>query len=427
MAGQETQYISDILKEFYTPVIVNQMYKKSPTWALLKKKTAPYAGKRIVIPVRTAFTEAVGALAANNYTLMTAQRNTYDQAWITMKRNYGRVMVDGFAIEAAKGKGGWIDVLQGEIEGNLDAFALDVDRQLMADGSGRLGTVLAVSATGATQTFTITGAAGLSDDVNPSAVKWFRAGQVVDFYRSGTLVGYAQLTSVTPSTVTVIAGAMSAGAPAPSDVVYKHSTYEGTSSNGEMIGLEGLIGAGNLLSSGLFENIDATAEVTWQSQVFALGSLSRATGTNKPSSTCLSEADIQTDLDAIDNYSAGEPVDIAITTKALRNKLIADQKLAYRTEILELNAGWKAIKYTGGDVELPIMGIKNCPTGRIYYLSQPHLTLYVLKALQWDDKLGGVIKGIAGMDAYEAWFKIYANMGTNCRNSMGKSYGYTLV
>lgn len=374
--------------------------------------------------MRTAFTEAVGALAANNYTLMTAQRNTYDQAWITMKRNYGRVMVDGFAIEAAKGKGGWIDVLQGEIEGNLDAFALDVDRQLMTDGSGVLGTVLA---TGSDTSFTVTGPAGLTDDVNPSSVKWIRNGQVLDFYRSGTLVGYAQVGTVVPSTATVTIGAMSAGKVYPADVIYKHSTYEGTSSNGEMIGLEGLIGAGNLLSSGVFENIDATAETTWRSQVFDIKTLARATGTNKPSAQCLSEADIQTDLDAIDNYSAGEPVDLAITTKALRNKLIADQKLAYRTEILELNAGWKAIKYSGGDVELPIMGIKNCPTGRIYYLSQPHLTLYVLKALQWDDKLGGVIKGIAGMDAYEAWFKIYSNMGTNCRNSMGKSYGYTLV
>jgi len=418
------QYISDILKEFYTPVIVNQMYKKSPVWALLKKKTAPYAGKRIVIPVRTAFTEAVGALAANNYTLMTAQRNTYDQAWILMKRNYGRVMVDGFAIEAAKGKGGWIDVLQGEIEGNLDAFALDVDRQLMADGSGVLGTI---RTTGSSTSFTVTGPAGLTDDVNPSSVKWFRVGQYIDFYHSGAFKGYAQVATVTPSTNTVTIGAMSADTIAPGDVIYKHLTYEGVNSNGEMIGLEGIISDGNLLSSGAFENIDATAEVTWRSQVQAIGSAGRATGTNKPSDTCLSEADIQTDLDQIDNYSAGEPVDIAITTKALRNKLIADQKLAYRTEILELNAGWKAIKYSGGDVELPIMGIKNCPTGRIYYLSQPHLTLYVLKALQWDDKLGGVIKGIAGMDAYEAWFKIYANMGTNCRNSMGKSYGYTLV
>jgi len=424
VAGQEYQYISDILKEFYTPVIVNQMYKKSPVWALLKKKTAPYAGKRVVIPVRVAFTEAVGALAANNYTLMSAQRNTYDQAWILMKRNYGRVMVDGFSIEAAKGKGGWIDVLQGEIEGNLDAFALDVDRQLMADGSGVLGIALTTGSYSAV----ITGPANLMGDINPTAAKWFRKGQLVDVYASNktSYKGYAQVSSVVPSTHTVnFAAAPSGGALADGDYFFKKGTYESSTANGEMVGLEGIISAGNLNGGSDFENIDASAEITWRSQVFNIASLARPTGTNKPSTTTLTEADIQADLDAIDNYSAGEPVDIAIMTKALRNKLIADQKLAYRTEVIELNAGWKAIKYSGGDVELPIMGIKMCPTGRVYYLSQPHLALYVLKALQWDDKLGGVIKGIAGMDAYEAWFKIYSNMGTNCRNSMGKSFGYT--
>ena len=35
--AQEYQYISDILKEFYTPAIVNQLWKKSPLYAVLKK------------------------------------------------------------------------------------------------------------------------------------------------------------------------------------------------------------------------------------------------------------------------------------------------------------------------------------------------------------------------------------------------------
>jgi len=38
----------------------------------------------------------------------------------------------------------------------------------------------------------------------------------------------------------------------------------------------------------------------------------------------------------------------------------------------------------------------------------------------WDDKGGGVVKPVAGSDAYEAWFKIYANLGTDCRNAHGK-------
>lgn len=412
MAMQEFQYIQDILKDVYTPVIVNQVYKKSPVFAILKKKTAAYAGKRIVIPVRTLFTEAVGARAANNYNLPAAQKNSYDQAYIYMKRVYGRVMVDGFAIEAAKGKGGWIDVLQGEIEGSIDAFALNLDRMLMGDGKGILGVENgAISG----QVITVKNPGGIAADSNPTLTKWLRKGMVLDIYDGTTPftakhADSVQISAVTSTTITLVGSIASCVA---NDVIMAEDTWEAAGPiSGELMGLEGIIGAGNYGSD--FEGIDATAEPTWQAYVQGTGSV-------------LTEKTIQNDLDAIDDKSAGEQVDLAITTKTLRNKLIADQKLAYKTEVLNLVAGWKAIKYTGGEIELPIMAVKNAPTGYMYYLSQPHLTLYTLKELSWDDKLGGVIKGVAGMDAYESWFKLYANMGTNCRNANGKNTAYTIV
>jgi hypothetical protein len=49
----------------------------------------------------------------------------------------------------------------------------------------------------------------------------------------------------------------------------------------------------------------------------------------------------------------------------------------------------------------------------------------LLKNLVWDDKGGGVVKPVAGSDAYEAWFKIYGNLGTDCRNAHGKTTNYT--
>ena len=108
MAWQEFQYIQDILKDIYAPSIVNQVYTKAPVWAQFKTKTVSAGGKRVVIPVRTALTEAVGAKKANTYTLPTALKTSYDQTYVYLKRNYGRVQVDGFSIESAKGKGGWI-------------------------------------------------------------------------------------------------------------------------------------------------------------------------------------------------------------------------------------------------------------------------------------------------------------------------------
>ena len=48
-----------------------------------------------------------------------------------------------------------------------------------------------------------------------------------------------------------------------------------------------------------------------------------------------------------------------------------------------------------------------------------------MKKLVWDNSGGGVIKPVSGEDQYEAWFKMYGNLGTDKRNAMGKGTGYT--
>jgi len=406
VAGQEYQYIGDILKEFYTPAIINQLWKKSPLWAILKKKSKDMVGKRVVIPVRVGLTEAVGARAANDYTLPTAQRNLYDQAYIAMKRVYGRVQVDGFSIASAKGKGGWIDVLQGEIQGVTDAFSLDIDRQLLTGGTG----VLAYqNGAVAGQVITVDTPGGIVDATGNT--RFFRKGQVLDIYDSDGDPIHAD--SVQVASVDAAAGTITltgnVAATEDNDLIFKENVHVAgaiSDSVGELMGIDGIVGTGNAPGS-TFQGIDATAETTWRSFVNATDEV-------------ITEQLIQEDLDAIDNNTDGEPVDLILTSYALRNKLVAIMKTYYKVETLNFVAGWKGIKYVGGNSELPVMTHKNCPAKYMYYLSRPHLALWVLKNLVWDDKGGGVVKPVAGSDAYEAWFKIYANLGTDCRNAHGK-------
>ena len=410
---QEFQYISDILREFYTPAIVNQLWKKSPLWAIIKKRTKDMVGKRVVTPVRIGLTEAVGGRVDNNNTLPTAQRNLYDQAYITMKRVYGRVKVDGLSIASAKGKGGWIDVLQGEIQGVTDAFSLDIDRQLIGGGQAVLGHCSGVNS--GTTTVPVDNPGGIVDAT--AKARFFRKGMVVDILDigSGTVknADSLQITSVDTAGNIVLSAIPTETA--DGDTIHREDTcstnvYDETV--GEMMGIDGIVQA-NVGAPGaaLFQGIDATSEVSWRSFVDATDEV-------------ISEQLIQEDLDAIDNNTDGEPVDLILTSYTLRNKLISLVKAYYKTETLNLVAGWKAIKYTGGNAELPVLAHKNCPAKYMYYLSRPHLTLWTLKNLVWDDKGGGVVKPVAGADAYEAWFKIYANLGTDCRNAHGKRTSY---
>jgi hypothetical protein len=67
---------------------------------------------------------------------------------------------------------------------------------------------------------------------------------------------------------------------------------------------------------------------------------------------------------------------------------------------------------------------KFCPTGYWYYINLKYLTFYTLKKLTWDSKGGGIIKPVKDEDEFEAWFKMFGNLGIDKRNAMGKSITY---
>jgi len=408
MAMQEFQYIQDILKEFFAPAIVNQVYKKAPFWAQVQKRDKGVYGKRIVIPVQTAFTEAVGARTANDYTLPTAQRNTYDQAYIYMKRNYGRIQVDGFSIESAKGKGGWVDIVTAETKGVSNAFAIDVDRQSMGRGTGVIGLVASVS----TADVTVDDPYGIAS--LGSGFHLFRAGMVLDGWDVSETPDVKDINSSAISSISgnVLTMDTDCSALADGDYLTREDVFSTTAANiGEMMGLDGIVDTANTPGSD-FQGIDRDTEPTWQAYVDTTAAV-------------ISENVIQELLDGIEQTTDGSSPNLALTTYALRNKLVDLIRADRVVETMDLKAGWKALRYVGGNVELPIMVHKFCPTGYFYAISLPHLTFYTLQNFIWDDKGGGVVKPVAGYDAYEAWFKMYGNIGTDCSNAHGKRTGLT--
>jgi len=412
LVGQEFQYIQDILKEFYAPAIVNQVYKKAPFWAQIKKLTKGVYGKRVVIPVQTAFSEAVGARVANNYNLPTASRSTFDQAYIYMKRQYGRIKVDGFAIESAKGKGGWVDIVTAETKGVANAFAIDVDRQSLGRGDGVLGHVAAAATS--TADVTVDNPFGITET---SVADLFRAGMVIDILDEATGAVNANslsISSISSNTLTLSATCTAADG----DLVCREDVGSTTVGNiGEMMGLDGLISASNYPSPSTgsegttFEGITTSSDYSWKSYI-------------NSTQTVISETAIQELLDQVEQNTDGENVNLALTTYDLRNKLIEIMQGDRMLQTMDLKAGWKAIKYIGGNIELPIMVHKQLSPYHFYAVSLPHIKFYTLKKLVWDNKGGGIVKPVAGEDAYEAWFKMYGNIGTDCRNAHGKATNF---
>lgn len=402
--AQEFQYIQDILKEFYAPAIVNQVYKKAPFWAQVEKKQKSAYGKRIVIPVQTAFSESVGSRTANTYTLPTAGRSTYDQAYIYMKRVYGRIQVDGFSIESASGKGGWVDIVSAETKGVANAFAIEMDRQSLGRGTSVIGHIASVSGSD----LVVDNPAGITGDT--PAAKWFRAGMVLDVWDTTggatKLVDSLTISSISGSTLTMSAST-GISTCADGDYVVREDSYSATPADvGDMMGLDGIIDSSNTPGSD-FQGISRSVEETWGAH-------------ESSTSQVISETVIQNELDAIEQRTDGEPVNLLLTTYALRNKLVDIIRQDRVVDTMDMKAGWKAIKYVGGSSEIPIMVHKNLPVGYMYFISLPHIAFYTLKGMTWDNKGGGILKPVAGYDAYEAWFKIYANLGVDCCNAHGK-------
>lgn len=409
MAAQEYQYIDDILKEFYSPVLVSQAYKKAPFWAQVQKiPVKTMAGRRLVLPVQTAFTEAVGSRIANNYNLPSAGRNLYDTAYLYMKRIYGRVQVDGFSIAATKGSGSWIDVLTNEMKGVINAFGLELDRMTMGRGNGILAYT---NGTGSSATVvTVDTPGGISGDT-PNT-KWLRKGMVVDIYTSGGSqeVNSVQISSVDSSNSQFTLASSSNWS--DNSYVVKEDSWSSTAANiGDLMGIDGIVDSGNTPGSD-FQGISRSSETTWQAY-------------ETSTATVISETAIQEVLDEIEKVSAGDAPNFGLTTYSLRNKLVDLIRGDRQIDTMDLKGGWKAIRYVGGNVEIPLMVHKYCPSGYFYFISLPHIKFYSLKKLVWDNKGGGVVKPVADADKYEAWFKMYANMGTDCSSAHGKHTNFS--
>jgi len=415
---QDFDNIQDILKEFYTPVIVNQAYKKAPLWAQLKKTSRGVVGKRVVIPVQLAFTEAVGARTQADYTLPTAQRNEYDQAYIYMKRNYGVIKVDGFSIASAKGKGGWVDIVAQESKGASSAFGIDLDRQMMNDGSAVLGLV---AGDDVGQVLEVKDPGGLTGDLPKE--KYFRVGMVLDIYSAAFAAKVATAITIvsidkTAHKLTFAAGDVltDAGLVADCLITRKNArTATETGATGEMMGIRGIVGTADPTHEELgFEGITRADNEAWQAYYL------------DTSAATLTETIMQDALDAIEQRTDAEPPNMILTTNTIRNSIVTKAKTAYRTESLELKYGWKGIKYFGGTVEMPIMTHKWVPQlgaagvdNYMYFLSLPHIKFYTLKNIVWDTLGGGTLKGVAGEDTVTAWFKMYGEIGTDCSNAHG--------
>lgn len=380
---------TNILKEIYEPKIQDQLQNELVTSKRLEQTsegvTSDVGGKYVVFPVHVKRNHGIGARLEMEQ-LPTAQNQGYASARISLAYLYGSVRLSGQTMELAKTNAqAFASVLDQEMEGLQTDVSKDMNRQVFGTSVGAL--------------MTSSGAYAVNT-ISTTNTQYMEVGMVVDVYDSTgvTLKATARnVTAVTPNTSIVVDGAAIATG-ASGDIVVRTGSL-----NRETIGLQQIVS-----DVGTLYNIDPTVETKWKSTVNANGGTNRA----------LSESLMIKTVDDI--RTQGGKTTLITTTLGVRrsyfNLLVQQREYS---NVTEFEGGFKGLKFTTDNGEIPVISDLDCQPNRMYFLNEKALKYYRESDWSFMDRDGSKWQRVIGYDAYDATLYTYRQLGCHRRNSQG--------
>jgi hypothetical protein len=379
---------TNILKEIYEPKIQDQLQNELTTSKRLEQTsegvTSEVGGKYVVFPIHVRRNHGIGARLEMEQ-LPTAQNQGYASARVTLAYLYGAVRLSGQTMELAKTNGqAFASVLDQEMSGLQDDVAKDMNRQVYGTSVGALMT---------------SSAAYAANTITSTNTQYMEVGMVVDVYDSTGTTQRATgrtVTAVTPTTVVLDGAAIATGA--NGDIVVRQGNL-----NRETIGLQQIVS-----DTGTLYNIDPTVETKWKSVVNANGGTNRA----------LSESMMIRMIDDI--RQQGGKTTLITTTMGVRrsyfNLLVQQREYS---NVTEFEGGFKGLKFTTDNGEVPVISDLDCQPNRMYFLNEKTLKYYRESDWSFMDRDGSKWQRVIGYDAYDATLYTYRQLGCHRRNSNG--------
>lgn len=405
-----------LFNEFIIPGVSAEIKARSKLFDRIKKvsKKTDMSGKYAKQKLLLAGSQATGARNDSSYPA--PQESSIDEAIIRIKRaQMFSMKFDGFALEAAKGKGTPVDSFDFEQEGLFIQVSEDISRQLMLDGSGHLAQVNGAVAQGATTVV-------VDSPFYAKATKFLKANRVIDFYVAADTSADGSATSKKIASITddthfeLAAGVVDVGGILDDDWIHGDKTWGGTTevaAKGEMMGLDGIIRATDPPSpnaaAGLQGLLVATYP-TWKSYV----------DDNSGTLRDLTEVMLIKALDEISYF--GKP-SVLLTTHGVRRfygDLLTKYKGIYNQKVLW--GGWSGVPVIYDGREIPMVPDKFTPDGSIYLVSEKNLTLYTITPgiITFEKGTAGrYLQKVAGHNEYVAEGHFFGNLGVNSRKPFG--------
>lgn len=388
MAGATLTTLSNILKDFYLPPVVEQLNNDVLLFQRLESRSEDLFGNRAIVPVHTARNGGIGP-AAEGAALPAAGNQQYQKAIYDLKYFYGRVGVTGPSVAKTSSEAGaFLRALKSELDFIRNDLKKDVARQAYGSGLGN-GLIAKCGTTTAANVVVLSSA---------EAVKkgHLSVGMVVDIGTSPGATSIATGRNIT--NVDVVNGTITIDGAAVT-TSSSHFVARSTAGAGEMLGVVEYVSstAGVVIGS-----LDPAANPVWENL--------RLMNSGTPRAVSL---DLIAQTSAQSRAQGGE-TSLMIGSLAMERAifLLLQSQVRYSNPD-SLDGGFKAIEVMGK----PFVADIDAPWGRISFLDEKQIKVFRSRDWHFLDEDGLTLRQVSGFDKWEAILALYANIGPVRRNT----------
>lgn len=388
--------VEQSLRSFYLPGLRYQLNDKASAFlAQVEKGSESVVGKDIIMALRYGRVGGIGN-RADDGTLPTANARKTKQAKWETKNLFSRFQITDKTVKASKSNvGAFANMLEMEIADCENDAKLDLSRQALGDGTGKLTTL----------TSTSTYAAGPPKILGftVGSTMYLAEGMLVDAYAANnTLIA----TAVAMEILLVDDATLHVHIEVPSDLNASITTgaYLVVSGNYgiELTGVAAVMGAATLYGI-------AKADYPWLTpQLRALGGE-------------ISENAMQALIDQCETRS-GSKINFMQGSLGVRRAYIdylsANKQIS---NTLDLKGGWTALSYNG----IPFVGDKYVPASTLDLLDLSDWAMYQMTDYEWLDEDGAMLSRVANKAAWEASLVKYCDIG--CQRPRGQARMTTIT
>lgn len=388
---------SGALKEFYLPVLREQLVNKNEYLMQIESGSEDVEGLQAVLSLHVGRNEGIGARLELE-DLPAPGNQSYTKERVDLRYNYAQFQLSGPVLKAARtDRGAWLRPLESESKGVVTDLKRDFERQLLGTSDG------VIAACGVT-----TASTAVVTSATVTQIRQIKKGMVIDIgtvANPTAVVQGAVVQSVNTSTKVVTIN--SAVTTATTDRIFRRGNGGSGANQRELTGAQTIVD-----STGTLFGVDPTVYPEW------------AAYEKDASAAALSDALVGELIDEIDiNSPAGVP-DWAFTTHAQARKYAAtltSQKHFVNTQ--ELKGGFSGIEIGTGSGSLTVSTLRDAPAEQFFAVNTNHLKLQTQSNWDFMDEDGNVLQRIVtgnGKDGYQATLYQYAEQTTDVRSAHGK-------